>query len=176
MRILVTSVPWTTPIASPPATMIAKAAIQLTSRLTIRSMNRTPSSAITEPTESSIPPTMMTKASAMEKMPNNPTWLAVLERLPTNRKRGLMKATTAPTTRIKTSRLTSFLCKIPLAYTGWLHCVTDGKLEHIVLAEPTAIKKSRYRPFVHDRDAVTHPDDLLHIARDHQDRDAGIGQ
>ena len=34
-----------------------------------------------EPTDSSMPPMMMTKASAMAKMPNSPTWLAVLERL-----------------------------------------------------------------------------------------------
>ena len=134
-------------------------------------MNSTPSNAITEPTDSSIPPMMMTKASAMEKMPNNPTWLAVFERLPASRNRGLMKATTAPTTRIRTSRLRSFLCKVPR-----LNCVADGKLEHIVLAELAAIKESRNRALVHHRDAVADPDDLLHVARNHQDRDAGVGK
>ena len=43
------------------------------------SMNKAPSSAIIEPTDSSMPPVTMTKALPMEKMPNRPTWLAVLE-------------------------------------------------------------------------------------------------
>ena len=43
-----------------------------------------------EPTESSMPPVMMTKAWASENRPNRPIRLAVLDRLIGDRKRGLM--------------------------------------------------------------------------------------
>ena len=49
-----------------------------------------------EPTDSSMPPEMMTKAWATAKRPNRPIRLAVLDRLIGDRKRGLMIATTAP--------------------------------------------------------------------------------
>ena len=55
-----------------------------------------------DPTESSMPPDMMTKAWPMAKMPNRPIRLAVLDRFIGDRKRGLMMATTVPTTRMRT--------------------------------------------------------------------------
>jgi len=74
----------------------------------MRSMNRTPSSAIIEPTESSMPPVMITKAWAIENSPNSPTRFAVLAMLMVERKRGLISATTAPTTMMRTSSPRSF--------------------------------------------------------------------
>ena len=44
-------------------------------------MKTTPSRAMTEPTDSSMPPVMMTKPSPIENRPNRPTRLAVLARL-----------------------------------------------------------------------------------------------
>src|SRR5260370_40368124 len=57
-----------------------------------------------------------------------------------------------------------------------LDCMADGKLKHIVLAELAAIKKPRHCALVHDRDAITDPDDLLHVAGDHQYRDAPVSE
>ena len=57
-------------------------------------MKMVPSSAIIEPTDSSMPPVMI---DAIANRPNNPTWLAVFERLAGSRNRGLMSATAVPT-------------------------------------------------------------------------------
>ena len=73
-----------------------------------RSTNSTPSSAIIEPTDSSMPPVMMTKAWPIANRPNRPIRLAVLARLIGDRKRGLMNGHDAPTTRISRSRPRSF--------------------------------------------------------------------
>ncbi len=54
----------------------------------MRSTKTTPSNAMIEPTESSMPPVMMTKAWASENMPKRPMRLAVLDRLIGERKRG----------------------------------------------------------------------------------------
>ena len=55
------------------------------------STNSTPSSAIIEPTDSSMPPVMMTKPWAIENMPNRPIRLAVLARLLGDRNSGLRR-------------------------------------------------------------------------------------
>ena len=61
-----------------------------------------------EPTDSSMPPVMMTKPSPIENRPNRPIRLAVLARLIGDRKRGLMMATTLPTTTISRNSPRSF--------------------------------------------------------------------
>jgi len=53
------------------------------------------------PTDNSMPPVMMTNAWPMAKSPNSPTRLAVLPRLIGDRNKGLMSATTVPTTRMR---------------------------------------------------------------------------
>jgi len=53
----------------------------------------TPSNAIIEPTESSMPPVMITSPSPMLKMPNIPIWRARFCRLMASRKFGLMTET-----------------------------------------------------------------------------------
>ena len=70
----------------------------------------TPRSAITEPTESSMPPVMITKPCPIANRPKRPTRFAVLARLIGDRKRGLISATMVPTTRISTRRPRSFFC------------------------------------------------------------------
>src|SRR5438270_12657611 len=97
-------------------------------------------------------------------MPNNPTRFAVLATLIGDRKRGLIMATTAPTTRIRTRRPTSFLF---MAETS-IDPVADGKPEHVLLAELRSLEQAADRPLVHHGNSVADPDDLFHVARDHQ--------
>ena len=57
-----------------------------------------------------MPPVMITKPWPIAKSPNSPMRFAVLARLIGDRKRGLIVATTVPTTRISTRRPKSFFC------------------------------------------------------------------
>src|SRR5450432_995950 len=115
---------------------------------------------MTEPTESSIPPVIMTIACPIEKMPNNPMRFAVLATLIGERKSGLMIATTAPTTRIKTRRPTSFLyieeTSIDLA--------ADRKPEYALFAKFRSIEKAADGPLMHYSNPVAYPYDLFHVA------------
>src|SRR5262252_2104061 len=174
MPTLATSVPWMAPISMPAPITIAAASAQCTLTLTMRSMNTTPRIATIAPTDSSMPPVTMTKACAMAMMANRPTWLAVLEMLAASRKRGLMIATTVPTTRISTSSPMSFL-KITLP-PGSSRRRSDGQVQHVVFAELRPFELAADAALVHHRDAVAHADHLFHVGRDHQDRDAGVGQ
>src|SRR3954469_24830800 len=95
-----------------------------------------------------------------------------------SRKRGLMIATTAPTTRISTSRPMSFL-KITWGLRPGIaprlcsrHRSADRQSQHVVFAEVRPLQEAADAALVHHRDAVAHADDLLHVRRDHQDRDA----
>ena len=83
---------------------------QGTPKLAIRSTKMTPSSAITDPIDSSMPAVTMTKASAIENSPNRPIRLAVLARLIGDRNRGLTMATIAPTVTTSVARPISFFC------------------------------------------------------------------
>ena len=123
--------PCASPISTPSASISTAAAGQGTAKLTIRSTKSTPSSAITEPTESSMPPVMMTKPWPMAKRPKRPTRFAVLARFIGEMKRGLMKATTAPTTRIRTRSPKSFFC----IYASSSPRMSHGQLQHPVLGE-----------------------------------------
>src|SRR3954470_5899117 len=120
------------------------------------STKTTPRSAITEPTESSIPPVMITKASAIENSPKSPIRLPVLERFTGDRKRGLMSATTVPTITIRTSRPRSFL-------NISAHPIADGKLQHVGFAEIAAREEAADCSFSHYCDPVAHPDYLFHV-------------
>ena len=62
----------------------------------MKSTNSAPISAITEPTDSSMPPVRMTMDCPSADNPNMPTRLAVLAILIGNMKRGLIIVTTAP--------------------------------------------------------------------------------
>src|SRR5262245_19307409 len=171
-RIFVTSSPWTEPRAQPPRTMMITATSQCTPWLTIRSMKIVPRSAIIEPTDSSMPPVMITKASPIANRPNSPTWFAVLDRLAGSRKRGLISATAAPTTMMRTRRPRSFLytrCPLTVA-------LADGEFQHILLAELVPFKEAADAALMHDGDAVADADHLLHVAGNHQDCDTGIGE
>src|SRR5260221_105165 len=152
---------------TPMTITISTAKPQGTPRRPIRSTKITPRSAMTEPTESSIPPVMMTKASAIENSPKSPIRLPVLERLIGDRKRGLMSATTVPTTRMRMRRPRSFLNMS-------VHLVPDCKLQYIRLTEILALEKSTDSPLLHDGDPVAHANPLFHVARDHQNTHATI--
>ena len=110
---------------------------------------------------------MMTKPWPMAKRPKSPTRFAVLARLIGDRKRGLINATTAPTTRIRTSRPKSFFC---------ISACPTASSQHRVLGERGALQDAADRALVHHRDAVGNADHLLHVARDHQDRHARVRQ
>src|SRR5450631_2304556 len=131
----------------------------------------TPSNAKTDPIDRSIPPVMITRPSPSEKIPNRPIRLAVLARLTGDRKRGLISATTAPTTRIRMRRPRSFLnMAVPNSWSA------DSKLHHVMLAELIALKFAADPAFMHDQDTIAHPDNLLHVAGNHQHSDASIGK
>src|SRR5262245_33542999 len=133
----------------------------------MRSMNTAPSSAAIAPTDNSMPPVRMTNASPIAMMPNSPTWLAVFETLAARRKRGLMMATTVPTTRISTSSPTSFL-KITSTSNSDVDaglrsgCRSHRQPQDTLFTELRPIKKPADAAFVHHRDAVADADDLLH--------------
>ena len=76
---------------APSAIVIATAAGQGTPYLPTISTKRTPRSAMTDPTERSMPPVMMTNPWPIANMPNNPTRLAVFPRLIGDRKSGLRR-------------------------------------------------------------------------------------
>src|SRR5687768_7904526 len=160
--------PWTQPISMPAATTIIAATTQWTCRLTIRSMNNTPSSATTAPTDRSMPPVSTTNACATAMMPNSPIWFAVLEMLAGSTNLGLMIATMVPTTRISTSRPMSFL-KITHGLRHRFHvrarCSvrSDGQPQDIVFAELRPLEHAADASLVHHRDAVAHADDLFHV-------------
>ena len=99
----------TRPIMAPMERMMRAATGHGTPRLAIRSTKITLRSAIMEPTDSSMPPVIMTKASAIANMPNSPTRLAVLEMFTGDRNRGFISATTVPTTIIRIKSPRSFL-------------------------------------------------------------------
>src|SRR5690349_24688452 len=116
-------------------------------------MKITPSSAKTEPIDRSMPPVMMTKPSPIENMPNRPIRLAVLARFTGDRKRGLMMATTAPTTRIRMQRPRSFFSigigVLRRRAGGSVEAFADRELQHIVLAEFGPVQESRDPALMH---------------------------
>src|SRR5688572_27039071 len=164
---LATRNPCSRPIRQPIATTMTKAMPGLTASPATRSMKTTPSSAMIEPTDSSMPPEMMTKACATANMPNRPIRFAVFDRLIGDRKRGLMIATTVPTTMMRTRSQRSFRliigensrrgegasCRDP----------SDRERQYGLLAEFPALEEAGDAAFVHDRDAVADADDLLHV-------------
>ena len=54
--------------------------------------------------------------------------------------------------------------------------LADRQLQHIMLAELAAVKEAADRALMHHGDAVADADHLLHVAGDHQDGDAGVGE
>src|SRR4051812_42679022 len=122
-------------------------------------MKIAPRRAKTEPTDSSMPPVMMTNPSPMENRPKSPMRLAVLAMLMGERKRGFRIAVTVPTTKIRTRSPRSFFSiasPIPGRRVS-VQRMADGKLEHIVFAELPAIKEAADGALMHHGDAVADP-------------------
>src|SRR3954447_13989312 len=165
--------PWIVPSATPPARVASIATGQENSWLTRRSRKMMPSSASMEPTESSMPPVMITMPRPSANSPNRPIWLARLTRFTCEMNCGLMKAVTEPMTRISRKRPSSFLSIVVAILRA---CSANGQHQHIVLREVGAVEKSSHATLMHHGDAIADADDLLHVARDHQDGDAGISQ
>src|SRR3982074_1973868 len=102
-----------------------------------------------------MPPVMITRPSPSENSPNRPIRLAVLARLIGDRKRGLISATMAPTTRIRTRRWSIFFNIDPSsAWLSRIHCFADSELHHIVLAELIAAELAADLALMHDEDAI----------------------
>src|SRR4051812_9204523 len=124
-----------------------------------------------------MPAVMITRPSPSENSPNRPIRLAVLAMLTGDRKRGLISATMAPTTTIRTRRPRSFF-SIGLS-SAWLiriNRLADGELHHIVLTELIAAELAADLAFMHDEDAIAHTDHLFHVARYHQHSTARVGE
>ena len=105
-------------------------------------MKITPSSANIEPTDSSMPPVMMTKPSPIENMPNRPIRLAVLTRLIGDRKRGLMMRDDGADDEDQDEEAEVLLhasTRPPLAAVA----LADGEPQHVVLAELGRARGSR---------------------------------
>src|ERR1700730_16662025 len=116
-----------------------------------------------------MPPVMITRPSPSENSPNRPIRLAVLPRLIGDRKRGLISATMAPTTRIRMRRPRSFFNMV--VFSTWvfrIHGSADGELHHIMLAELLAVKSAADLSLMHDQDAVADANDLFHVTGNHQ--------
>src|SRR5690348_9405433 len=87
-----------------------------------------------------------------------------------------MSATAAPTTMMRMKRPRSFLYNGCPSGTHHALAAADGEFQHILLAEPTPFKKTADAALMHDGDAVADADHLLHVAGNHQDRHARIGE
>ena len=138
--------------------------------LTTRSTNSTPSSAIIEPTDSSMPPVMMTKACADGEDAEQADQIGGVGQVDRRRKSGLMIATTVPTTRMRTKQSEIFLQHVHSisiqARSPTASCSTFCSLNC------ARSRKPLMRALMHHGDAVADADDLFHVAGDHQDGDA----
>src|SRR5262245_5859001 len=127
--------------------------------------SRTPSSAIMEPTDSSMPPVTITNPRPMLKMPKAPISLPVFCRLVAVRKSGLKIVTMLQRNRSKIKMPNSFfIVVLPLSASCQMH--------HRFLAEPVSVENARDPAFVHHSQAVADAEDLFHFAADHDDADA----
>src|SRR6185369_1716110 len=124
--------------------------------------NNTPSSAIIEPTESSMPPVIITRPRPMLKIPNAPICRARFWRLMASRKFGLMTETTMQRTISRTKIPSSFFISLSFSSGSEAH---DG-----LFAELGAIENSGQTSFVHHRDAVADPEHLFHLTTDDNHR------
>ena len=82
----------------------------------------TPSNAIIEPTESSIPPVMMTSPRPTLKIPNAPICLARFCRLIASRKFGLISDTITQRTMSKTKMPSSFFMNVVAVSQDFQNC------------------------------------------------------
>ena len=129
------------PRTRPIPTAISGASCQGRPWLTMRSVKTTPISANIEPTESSMPPVMMTSPSPMLNRPNRPIRLAMLTRLTGDRKRGLIDAVIAADDQDQDEEAEVLLVHRPPPLKRPL--VADGELQHVVLAELRRARGSR---------------------------------
>ena len=144
-------------------------------QVTSRSMKMTPSRANIEPIARSMPPVMMTKPSPIENRPNRPIRLAVLPRLIGDRKRGFRMATTSAHHDDQQEEAEILLQHVT-ASASCRSCRPTASRITFSSLNSGASRKPAMRAFAHHHDAVADADHLLHVARDHQDGDAGIGQ
>src|SRR6185437_11808090 len=86
---------------------------------------------------------------------------------------GLMKAETPPMTRMSRASPSSFLS---MSGSVLVYLLSDSEHQNVVLGKVLALEETAHPAFMHDGDAIADADDLFHVARNHQDRDAGIGE
>src|SRR6476620_3338811 len=121
--------------------------------------SNTPRSAIIDPTESSIPPVMITIPRPMLKMPNAPICLARFCKLIGRRKFGL----TAATTIQRTIRST----KMPSSFFIGLSCGSSCQMHYRLLAELWPFENPRYSSFMHDCNAIADAQHFFHFTADY---------
>src|SRR5262249_4506831 len=129
----------------------------------------TPSKAIIEPTESSMPPVIMTSPKPILKIPKAPICLARFCRLMARRKFGLIIETITQRTINRTKMPSSFFM-VELSFAA------GSQMHHRLFAELFSFEETCDLAFMHDRDAIADPEHFFHLAADHHDRDTFSGK
>ena len=133
-----------------------------------------------EPTDSSMPPVMMTKAWPMENMPNRPIRLAVLAMLIGRQEARVDDRDHGADHQDQDEQTEVFLVHAhrpssPLTPLSWRRLPT-ASCRMLSSLNSLRSRKPLIAPSCITAIAVADADHLLHVAGDHQDGDAGIGQ
>src|SRR6266700_66142 len=169
MFIRVISTPWNSdrPIAIAAQASIASNGLKPHSVSIIESS--TPSKAIIEPTERSIPPVMITRPRPMLKMPKAPICRARFCRLIDWRKLGLIIATMTQRATRRMKIPSSFFISVSLLR-------ACRQTHHCLFAELRALKGTRDFSFMHDGDAIADAQHFFHLTANGDDRNALPGE
>src|SRR3954469_25767700 len=162
--------------------------------------SRQPTRLTPEPIERSIPPVMMTKATPMPRMPNSAVRLRRLKTFASRRKRGFSAVVSreTATSRPRIPRILScgrgpsragraagvsgvavtVVTEVGSPFTGLRR---DGRpprreVHDSFFAQLVAPEFAGDAALMHDDGAIAHPQHLLHLAGDEQNRDAALGQ
>src|SRR4029079_2006059 len=118
----------------------------------------TPSRAIIDPTESSIPPVIITNPRPILKIPNAPICRARFCRLIARRKLGFLIETMM--------QRTTKSMKIPSSFFMGLSCGAGGQMHHRLLAELRTVEKTCDASLMHYCNPIADPKHLFHFAAD----------
>src|SRR5262245_5063914 len=130
---------------------------------------KTPNKAIIEPTESSMPPVMMTRPRPILKMPNEPICRARFCRLIASRKFGFLMETMMQRTTSKMKMPSSF-------FISELSFCTSSQTHNCFFAELSAFENAGQLSFMQDGDAIANTENLFHLAADDDNGYTLLGQ
>src|SRR5947209_2740583 len=171
-----------TPFASPHAAPAATAAAMPSNTgapFVIANAPTTPASAITDPTERSIPPATITTVMPIAMIVITAVWRATPARFPEERNFGSSAAmTTHSAIRLANGRNRFIQSDIRINHDllRALSLFKRGVPEHLFLRRPLRVQLGHQPAAPHDEDAVGHAQKFRQIRRDHDDGRTAFGQ